>query len=154
MVNQSQNILTTSTLNAFLYSEVGLQTNGAELTILSLLARGGNDPWLQAAEWGRLPRVQAADRLARCIAEMPLCQQALVEAQDTAARLVALLHAKNQVSRTKSPVESDRGHLPNWLLLITILCFTVAIGIAGRTKLAPSAAASGAPTEQSSLFVP
>lgn len=39
-----------SGLEAFLYADVGIEANGSMLTILSLLARLGKDPWTEAAK--------------------------------------------------------------------------------------------------------
>ena len=49
-----------SGLNTFLFAEVGTETNGSVLTVLSVLARLGRDPWEQAARWASLPK--ATDR--------------------------------------------------------------------------------------------
>ena len=42
--------LKNSGLNEFLFAEVGIELNGSPLTILSILARLGQDPWVEAAE--------------------------------------------------------------------------------------------------------
>ncbi len=48
--------LKNSGLEAFLLAEVGTEWNGSGLTVLSLLARLGKDPWAEAATWSKLPR--------------------------------------------------------------------------------------------------
>ncbi len=80
-----------SGLNAFLFSYVGTEANGTGLTILSLLARLGKDPWDEAAAWSRMPRDAAIRSLTDSIEQMPPNQQAFDDAHLTAARLVALL---------------------------------------------------------------
>ena len=83
-----------SGLGAFLYADVGLETNGSTLTILSVLARLGKDPWTEAARWAALPKSAVIDSLAQSICEMPLAPLALLGARDNAARLVQLLPVK------------------------------------------------------------
>ena len=80
-----------SSLNAFLFSEVGTEANGTKLTILSLLARLGKDPWVEAAAWAGVPKNTAITLLTGAISQMPPSQQALDDAHMTAVRLVALL---------------------------------------------------------------
>ena len=48
--------LKNSGLDAFLYADVGTEPNGSTLTILSMIARLGRDPWAEAANWATLPR--------------------------------------------------------------------------------------------------
>ena len=83
--------LKNSGLNAFLFAEVGTEQNGSTLTVLSILARLGNDPWVQAAEWAKMPNATSVDCLTKSILRMPLCGLAYVEARATATRLVMLL---------------------------------------------------------------
>jgi hypothetical protein len=80
-----------SGLDAFLYADVGAEANGSKLTILSILARLGKDPWAEAARWAALPKATVIDSLAHSIAEMPLAPSDLAGARDSAARLVELL---------------------------------------------------------------
>jgi hypothetical protein len=61
-----------SGLGAFLYAEVGTELNGSVLTIQSVLARLGQDPWAEAGRWVSMPKATIIDRLAGCIAQMPL----------------------------------------------------------------------------------
>ena len=90
-----------SGLNAFLFAEVGTELNGSPLTILSVLARLGQDPWAEAANWAKLPKSATIDRLAQSISQMPLSPQALGEARTTATRLIKLL--PSQVARPTQP---------------------------------------------------
>jgi hypothetical protein len=83
--------LPNSGLNPFLFAEVGTEVNGSTLTVLSVLARLGQDPWDQARQWVALPKAAIIDRLAQCITQMPLPPQALRDARQTAARLILLL---------------------------------------------------------------
>lgn len=85
--------LRNSSLNAFLFSDVGVEANGTSLTILSLLARLGKDPWAEAAAWARKPKDAAIRVLTDSISQMPPNQQAFDDAFLTASRLVDLLPA-------------------------------------------------------------
>lgn len=80
-----------SGLNPFLFAEVGVELNGSPLTVLSVLARLGQDPWTVAAKWVKSPKTASIDALTSSISQMPLCPQALLEARATASRLVLLL---------------------------------------------------------------
>lgn len=91
-----------SGLQAFLYADVGTEPNGFPLTILSMLARLGHDPWTQAASWAAMPRAAAIDGLSQSIVQMPLVPAALAGSRDIAARLVQLLPLN---TRHASPVE-------------------------------------------------
>lgn len=84
-------VLRDSGLEAFLFAEIGTELNGSTLTILSALARLGEDPWAQAARWAKGSRAAAIDLLAADIGRMPLPPHALAEARGTAARLLQLL---------------------------------------------------------------
>ena len=79
-----------STYDDFLYAPVGESTNGALLTVLSVLARQNVDPWEEAADLSRMPHDTAARRLISMITaspgQSPTANQAAV-----ADRLIALL---------------------------------------------------------------
>lgn len=75
-----------SAYDDFLYAPVGESSNGALLTVLSVLARQNVDPWEEAAELSRLPSDTAARRLTAMITASP--GQSSNQAAD---RLIALL---------------------------------------------------------------
>jgi hypothetical protein len=60
-----------SGLNEFLFAPVGTETNGMTLSLVSVFARLGNDPWLEPGRLARLPKSEATESLARSIASMP-----------------------------------------------------------------------------------
>ena len=95
-----------SGLNAFLFAEVGTELNGSPLTILSILARLGQDPWAEAAKWTKLPKATTIDRLAQSISQMPMSPEAIGEARSTASRLVQLL--PSQAARPSGRPEASR----------------------------------------------
>jgi hypothetical protein len=107
-----------SGLNAFLFSEVGMEPNGTSLTILSLLARLGKDPWVEAAAWARKPKAAAARLLSDSISQMPPNQQASANAHLTALRLVDLL-------LTGSPITMSQERLLVVALIVVFLAFTL-----------------------------
>ncbi len=121
-----------SGLNPFLFAEVGTELNGSSLTILSVLARLGQDPWAEAAKWTKLPKATIIDRLAQSIAQMPLSSQAINEARGTASRLVLLL--PSQVARPTDAPAMNRLAVSNWVVpkwvLPAVCCAAVAVGIA------------------------
>jgi hypothetical protein len=82
-----------SSLNGFLFADVGVEANGMTLSVLSTLARRGMDPWQEAERLAKLPRMDAVDGLAQIIAATPASRWSLLDARAIASRLVALLPA-------------------------------------------------------------
>ena len=119
-------------LEPFLFAEVGDQRSGMGLTVLSLLARLGLDPWAEAARWVTLPKSAATACLAANIARMPLCPQALAEAHATATRLILLLPANNAVPGvTARALPQDFAAMPKWLPMMLLYCaLAVGLGVA------------------------
>jgi hypothetical protein len=83
-----------SDLNAFLFADVGTKANGMILSVASVLARQGNDPWREAGRLADLPKSEATDSLARTIAGMPRSLWGLPDAVVIAVRLTGLLPAR------------------------------------------------------------
>jgi hypothetical protein len=126
--------LKNSGLNDFLFAEVGTELNGSRLTILSVLARLGQDPWVEAAKWAKLPRATMIDRLASSISQMPLSQQAPGEVRATAARLVALLPSQRQTPENGQGTSASKQQdaVPKWLIAAVLggLLLGIAFGMA------------------------
>jgi hypothetical protein len=80
-----------SDLNLFLFADIGTEANGTTLSVLSVLARRGSDPWTEAGRLAGLPKAQATDSLARMIAGMPNSLWALPDAVAIAVRLIGML---------------------------------------------------------------
>ena len=144
--------LKNSGLGTFLYADVGTELNGSALTILSMIARLGGDPWEQAARWAKLPKAAVIDGLAQGIAQMPLAPSALAETHATAARLVLLL--PSQAGGMSQGEAKSTGQLATarqvHVLLIT-LCCAFAAGMALNLSLTPKLPGSAAaPTQQAS----
>ena len=53
-----------SGLNEFLFAAVGAEANGTTLSLVSVFARLGNDPWQEAARLAELPKPEATESLA------------------------------------------------------------------------------------------
>jgi len=137
--------LKNSGLNEFLLAEVGREINGSQLTVLSVLARLGKDPWTEAARLARLPKSAIINDLANSISQMPLCPQALIDARTTAARLILLL--PSQVQSLSERIARPPGNrvTPPWVPLAVFFA-ALAFGIAFEmiptaTPTAPSAPA-------------
>lgn len=129
-----------SGLEPFLYADVGPEANGSTLTILSILARLGKDPWMEAARWAALPKAVVIETLARSIAEMPLAPSALAGAHDSAKRLVQLLPASTQTAWQSGAPKSEQVN-PQ-LAPITILYCALAVGMALSLLLIPRLSAN------------
>lgn len=80
-----------SSLNPFLYANVGIEDGAGAQTIASLFGRTGCDPWEEAARLSHLPVRAAVASLAAMIAGAPSCPRTLPEATRLAETLVALL---------------------------------------------------------------
>ncbi len=140
--------LKNSGLDAFLYADVGAELNGSALTILSVIARLGHDPWAEAARWAALPRAGVIEGLAQGIAQMPLAPSALAEARVTAERLVQLLPATTPGGPQDRAAKAEASSLPEWVP-VTIFYCAMAFGMAVSAFLTPKPSQSVAtPTEQ------
>ena len=89
-----------SDLNGFLFSVIGSERNGSDISVVSMLARTGADPWREAGRLAALPKQAAKEWLAQLIANGPSSTWALPEARDIAARLIALLPARTHKEAT------------------------------------------------------
>jgi hypothetical protein len=83
-----------SDLNQFLFADIGTEANGMTLSVMSVFARLGADPWTEAGRLATLPKAAAADSLASMIAGMPKSLWALPDASVIAVRLISLLPAR------------------------------------------------------------
>jgi hypothetical protein len=113
MASKDAFALGNSPFNPLLYAEVGIEENGAALTVLSVLARLDEDPWSEAARWAWLPKATVIDQLTARLEQMPLCPDSLRDARRTATRLSALLPPA-------SPL--DPQPLPKWAPMAAFCC--------------------------------
>ena len=109
-------------LTPFLHAEIGTEENGAALTMLSFLARLGQDPWAEAARLERLPHEAVTKHLTDLIRQLPLRQPAPDDAEQVAARLIELLPTRKDVP-DKMPERATA------FLLMAGLCIGVALAL-------------------------
>jgi len=148
MPNSDAFALKNSSLNPFLFADVGVEQNGSTLTVLSVLARLGLDPWVQAGAWARLPRTAMVDCLTNCITQMPLSPGALAGARATAERLVQLLSG-TVAQKAGQPVTQVK--MPEWLPT-AIFCAVVIIAVAAGSFAKPAPAIAPAPVSDTTLM--
>jgi hypothetical protein len=89
-------------LDKFLFAEVGDETEGMPLSVISALTRLGLDPWEEAERLSSLRNREAVEQLARLIAELPGNSRPLAEARGIASGVVPLL-PKHNFSATPPP---------------------------------------------------
>ena len=94
MASPDVTALQRSDLNQFLFADIGTEANGTTLSVMSVFARRGSDPWTEAGRLAGLSKAEATDSLARMIASMPKSLWALPEAVAIAVRLIGLLPAR------------------------------------------------------------
>lgn len=141
--------LPNSNLNAFLYADVGVEDNGCGLTILSVLARLGKDPWAEAALWSQKSKDAAVDALTQNINLMQLRQPPDEPARSTALRLVDLLPrpAISPDARARTDLKAAALVMPNgmWMIIgYASIYFALAVSMGLAPK--PNAAAVAPPT--------
>jgi hypothetical protein len=115
-----------SAYDDFLYASVGESTNGALLTVLSVLARQNVDPWEEAADLTRLPHDTAARRLTAMISASPgqSSNQAAV-----ADRLIALL-PRRIAAADGAPTALPSVPPANWhLSRVNLMVIAIYIGV-------------------------
>lgn len=104
-----------SDLAAFLFAEVGTESNGMALAVVSVIARAGEDPWNEARRLSTLPRVVAIDYLAEVIARMPTGLWALDDATAIATRLVSLLPSRTHAAPQNADGSGGGFVVPPWV---------------------------------------
>ena len=113
-----------SGLNEFLFAPVGTEANGMTLSVVSVFARLGNDPWLEASRLARLPKLEATESLARIIANMPASVWPLQSATAIAVRLVALLPTLSGKPGESLPAPGLRARAGRFLgFTVVLVCF-------------------------------
>lgn len=114
----------------FLFAPVGIDSDGTPVTLLTVLARLGVDPWEEAAELAHLSREPAMQRLASRLEAMPNGPATAADTVSIATRLIALLHRapprKEPLSGVHEPpgttsVSKGRSLAFYWLIGIVFL---------------------------------
>jgi len=122
-----------SGLNEFLFAAVGTEANGMTLSVVSLLARQGSDPWQEAGRLAGLPKAEATESLSRIIASLPTSVWSQQSATTIAARLIALL-PKQAENLGQSPSASAYGEKAGRIVRIGLLVLAaVAFAVAFQT---------------------
>lgn len=75
----------------FLFADIGTQPNGLPLTVLSLFARAGVDPWSEAERLSKMSRVAAVSYMMSEINRAPAIYRSNVDVAQLAKSLVARL---------------------------------------------------------------
>ncbi len=81
----------TPKFDAFLFARINEESDATPLTVLSVLARLGVDPWEEAAKLSRLPRGSAAQELVAFIAATPGAPSDYLNAKTVSDKLINLL---------------------------------------------------------------
>jgi len=115
-----------SAYNDFLYAPIGDDTNGAYLTVLSILARRNLDPWDEAADLSRLPPDAAAQRLISMITTSG--QSSSAGRTVDVDRLIALLPRRNaSVDRTANVSQSAPVDRPRPTVNLTVIAIYIGV---------------------------
>ena len=126
-----------SNLNGFLFADIGVESSGMPLSVISALARQGFDPWQEAGRLAKLPRTAATDGLASLIAALPASPWPLSDATAIAARLVALLPRPDArplfPGTPRAEGEAQQGN--PWLIVAVV---TVVLLTAVATAVVPA----------------
>ena len=95
-------------LGAFLYADVGEDARGTSVTVLSMLARLGVDPWREASALAGMPAHDAQGRLCGLLArfsDVPCLRPACA---DVASRLVSFLPREDAEDRSTAMAATPR----------------------------------------------
>jgi hypothetical protein len=98
-----------SDLNSFLFADVGTESNGMPLSVVSMLGRLGGDPWADAGRLARQTPEAATRELAEIITGTACSGRSSAEVMAIATRLAALLptassrRAERQAARSEPP---------------------------------------------------
>ncbi|HTI79566.1 MAG TPA: hypothetical protein VL614_03860 [Acetobacteraceae bacterium] len=119
-----------SGLNEFLFAPIGTEANGMTLSVVSLLARLGNDPWREAGRLAALPVSEATKSLAHSIVSMPASRWSLPSATVIAAGLIALLPTQTSKLAANSLAPEHAVKLRrSFAVVIALACIACAIAL-------------------------
>lgn len=126
-------------VNEFLFADVGIEPSGMVLSVVSLFARQGSDPWREANRLAELPKAVAADSLAHSIADLAPGQWNLPDAGVIAARLIGLLPVRPARGEGRLPV-TVMDWLPSTRNAIILACVVLGVVVAASMMLRPAPA--------------
>jgi hypothetical protein len=117
-----------SGLDEFLYASVGTEPSGMALSVLSVFARLGNDPWMEAGKLVGVPTGEAINTLAQSITAMPRTMLTLPDATVIATRLIALLPTRlGSAAQEPSKARRPTVRAVRICLLLTGVMFGIAL---------------------------
>lgn len=137
-------------LNDFLFTTIADDPNGPHVTMLSVLARTGVDPWMEAAGLAALSRENATQKLVLLLAGVPNGPAPGDDTANLVARLVAQLHAspKPRVkpgTPSAADIPSENSPLPSFAALPRFLRLAIySLAVLILMALSYRALASGA----------
>jgi hypothetical protein len=112
-------------LNEFLYSSIGIESNGMMLSVVSLFARLGRDPWREAGRLVNLPRPEAIDSLTQTIVDLPTSTWSRPDATAIAARLIAFLPTRFDKASAGS-LAGNTNAMRNARMMFLLACIALA----------------------------
>lgn len=118
---------------AFLYAPVGEDGRGASVTVLSMLARLGVDPWGEASDLTALPDGAARQRLEALMARFSDVQTLVADRGRIVAGLLAFLPKRESPARlAASGASIGAAFLPQvtrqqWIIAAALLISLVAL---------------------------
>ena len=130
MPNRDVFALDRSGFNGFLFAAIGTEADGSRLTVLSALARLGEDPWAKAASWARMPQRTSGEALAATIAQMPVTSEDHLAAAHTAARLVQLLSQSSTPAPPQFGFDRPQAKPRMAMVLAIFVCTAILLGAA------------------------
>lgn len=119
-----------SGLNEFLFASIGTEVNGMSLSVVSVFARMGFDPWQEAGRLARLPKSEATESLARSIVGMPASTWSQQAAMGIAEGLVVLLPTQSVRHVQGSPAPEYSARTTGRFLRIAVVLVCVASVVA------------------------
>ena len=102
----------------FLFARINEDSEATPLSVLSVLARLGVDPWEEAANLARLERISAAKRLAAFIATTPGAPPAYLSAKTVCDRLIGLLPSPAGVTKQPRQERVVRASTKSWFVIV------------------------------------
>ena len=123
----------------FLFARINEDSEATPLSVLSVLARLGVDPWEEAAKLARLERVSAAKRLVEFIAATPGAPTAYLSAKTVSDRLIDLLPssagATIQPRQERGVRALTKSRFLSWPVVIAVILAILLIVISLRTTV-------------------
>jgi hypothetical protein len=128
MTNLALTPLPASEFNKFLFAPIGEDSNGMSVSILSVLARSGADPWQEAENLAQLSKETAISRLAPMI--QASCESAAsdLDARRTAMRMLTLLPRRLNLGRSSTPATATGSVLNSQWLWFYVMFMSFMLG--------------------------